>query len=1089
MDVSTAVERVRARLAKQLNLATTSSTSASSSADESPEPPLDAGGGGFELVTLQEWIRKEGGGAGGGDVVKCGGCEAPFLRGDEASICIACGSQRLTKLNNSYNNNASTKLDYKLSIAFSRFLETIHRSIEVGGSMNHQISMDSSSADQASATTTSKPPLQVASSIPSNPVPELSRKSLSALGRNTMVSPRSRQNSSGQNSSLDERMKFSSSSTMDVMANDFDDSLGTQEEDKATDTIFQKTEMLALSQGGGDQGTHQDVRFLENLEGSNQASGSTADFSFKAGAEAADDWGFVMSSEVQPAGLVEDDYSRPNNLQKGVETEDLSATTHNPEYDLSFFDTLGVGSLKKEVSAREIEAGRNFWDDHTEVQNLKTEESRRAMDRFASDASAFTTLSDSGSDSGYNSSEIPGKRHMEPLVEVGGNDMVAIDTLPIDTFNKILISPESQLGNLQTGPMPWASDPFSIAGDIVDLFPLPLESSNPTTNAPNTVAVNEASQPQLAVLAMDDSEEWGDDDDFIWSQAEPAQQAIPRPNDEVSLHELSGAPTSVTKIQSSANESWQGEDFLFDESQIGILISSTTRGSTSPNDTATKSFPIIGEQLLLEDDNVFKNHLESVSVTKSETDSSLVDQNGELLNEFPSVTYQGEQQASHEESRLPEVFLVSPAQPEEGHRKPPGSLSQSLSISNEVGLGSLPFSTGDALFEDDDIFKSLHVRSASYGKAETKASPVDQNADSFKRSVSFGNLQLPTTQGDAVEDLLSSLKLNSAPSNRFAIKSITADQGDGTDASKRSLPRSISFGEINLEPDHQGEDMYDFFPIQSHAAKRNPMPENSSGMTDHSPSFTEQVPSQLGTSMQVSIGSSPSKDPFSFIQASTVQSATTQPIVSSVQDVINSNDDDDDDFEWKSADIPYVNASLVETQVAASPQTSRANGNLFQWAHLSPLSFSDPITSTSNPSTNGSRSHVFPLQGGALVESPALSQIQTISSSRDAVPLSSKVILNGGWSVTAESSVSVDSFPLPQSMGLPSEHVYDSDDEFSDFVSPPPPPPPPSWRSLHPTTKAPLDMSWFEEQSQPSSKEGRDSGLFGDLMGIGFANT
>ncbi|KAH8937710.1 hypothetical protein BDL97_16G041900 [Sphagnum fallax] len=1013
MDIPTAVERVRARLAKQLNLATTSSTSAPSSADESLEPPPDAGGGGFELVTLQEWIRKEGAGAGGGDAVKCGRCEAPFLRGDEASICIACGSRRLTKLDNSYNNNATTKLDYKLSIAFSRFLETIHRSIEVGGSMNHQISVDSSSADQASATTTSNPPLQVASLIPSNPVPELSRKSLSALGRNAMVSPRSRQNSSGQNSSVDERMKFSTSSTMDVTANDFDDFLGTPEEDKATDTIFQKTELLALSQGGGDQGTDQDVRFLENLEGSNQASGSTADLSFKAEAEADDEWGFVMSSEVQPAGLVEDDYSRPNNLQKGVETEDLSATTHSPEYDLSFFDTLGVGSSKKEASAREIEAGRNFWDDHTEVQNLKMQESGTAMDRFASDASAFTTLSDSGSDSGYNSSEtVPGKRHMEPLVEVGGDDMVAIDTLPIDTFDKILISPESQLGNLQTGPMPWASDPFSGAGDIVDLFPLPLESSNPTTNAPNTVAVNEASQPQLTDLAMDDSEEWGDDDDFIWSQAEPAQQASPRPNDEDPLHELSGAPTSVTKIQSSANESWQGEDFLFDESQIGILISSTTRGSTSPNDTATKSFPFIGERLLLEDDNVFKNHLESVSVIKSETDSSLVDPNGELLNGFPSVTYQGEQQARHEESRLPEVFLVSPAQPEEGHRKPPGSLSQSLSFSNEVGLGSLPFSTGDALFEDDDIFKSLHVRSASYGKAETKASPVDQNADSFKRSVSFGNLQLPTTtQGDAVEDLLCSLKLNSAPSNRFAIKSITADQGDGSDASKCSLPRSISFGEINLEPDHQ------------------------------------------------------------------------------VQDVIHSNDDDnDDDFEWKSADIPYVNASLVETQVAASPQTSRANGNLIQWACLSPLSFSDPITSTSNPSSNGSQLHVFPLQGRALVESPALSQIQTISSSRDAGSSSSKIILNGGWSVTAESSVSVDSFPLPQSMGLPTEHVYDSDDEFSDFVSPPPPPPP-SWRSLHPTTKAPLDMSWFEEQSQPSSKEGRDSGLFGDLMGIGFANT
>jgi hypothetical protein len=34
---------------------------------------------------------------------------------------------------------------------------------------------------------------------------------------------------------------------------------------------------------------------------------------------------------------------------------------------------------------------------------------------------------------------------MEPLVEVGGDEMVAIDTLPIDTFDKILISPESQL--------------------------------------------------------------------------------------------------------------------------------------------------------------------------------------------------------------------------------------------------------------------------------------------------------------------------------------------------------------------------------------------------------------------------------------------------------------------------------------------------------------------------------------------------------------------------------------------------------------------------------------------------------------------
>jgi hypothetical protein len=59
--------------------------------------------------------------------------------------------------------------------------------------------------------------------------------------------------------------------------------------------------------------------------------------------------------------------------------------------------------------------------------------------------------------------------------------------------------------------------------------------------------------------------------------------------------------------------------------------------------------------------------------------------------------------------------------------------------------------------------------------------------------------------------------------------------------------------------------------------------------------------------------------------------------------------------------------------------------------------------------------------------------------------------------VIIEACVNVDSFPLPWSMGLLSEHVYDNDDEFSDFVFPPPPPPP-SWRSLHPATKAPLDM-------------------------------
>lgn len=73
-----------------------------------------------QLITLEEWIRQRG----GENDVKCGRCGAPFLRGEEASICVACGNEPPPKPN-------PTKFNYKLSIAFLRFLETIHRPIEV----------------------------------------------------------------------------------------------------------------------------------------------------------------------------------------------------------------------------------------------------------------------------------------------------------------------------------------------------------------------------------------------------------------------------------------------------------------------------------------------------------------------------------------------------------------------------------------------------------------------------------------------------------------------------------------------------------------------------------------------------------------------------------------------------------------------------------------------------------------------------------------------------------------------------------------------------------------------------------------------
>jgi hypothetical protein len=65
--------------------------------------------------------------------------------------------------------------------------------------------------------------------------------------------------------------------------------------------------------------------------------------------------------------------------------------------------------------------------------------------------------------------------------------------------------------------------------------------------------------------------------------------------------------------------------------------------------------------------------------------------------------------------------------------------------------------------------------------------------------------------GDTVDDMLSSLKLHSASSNRSALKSSIADQAFTSDASKQNCPRSMSLSELNLEPDDQGDYICEFF--------------------------------------------------------------------------------------------------------------------------------------------------------------------------------------------------------------------------------------------------------------------------------------
>jgi hypothetical protein len=101
------MEEMRERLAK--------ATKAAAALAESLEPFEGA-----PLHKLQDWIAKQ-----EGDV-KCGQCGAPLPRGNDATICIACGTERVP------SSPHAVEFNFKLSFAFLQFLESIHPPSKVG---------------------------------------------------------------------------------------------------------------------------------------------------------------------------------------------------------------------------------------------------------------------------------------------------------------------------------------------------------------------------------------------------------------------------------------------------------------------------------------------------------------------------------------------------------------------------------------------------------------------------------------------------------------------------------------------------------------------------------------------------------------------------------------------------------------------------------------------------------------------------------------------------------------------------------------------------------------------------------------------
>lgn len=350
------------------------------------------------------------------------------------------------------------------------------------------------------------------------------------------------------------------------------------------------------------------------------------------------------------------------------------------------------------------------------------------------------------------------------------------------------------------------------------------------------------------------------------------------------------------------------------------------------------------------------------------------------------------------------------------------------------GLESLVTAEGEKVVAEEDLLKSTHVKSFSFGDFDKKASGLDNIDDFFKRSVSFGNLQAKDmAEGDELlkalqtpsipqpappsEDILNFLNLKPASSSQ-----VNGPHGNGS-FSKPSHVRSVSFDTVELVPDEQSDEMFQFFHTRSHSAGSSSATKSSlveDGGT--SKDIFDKIPLTPKTPNPVV-----DDDPFSFFH--TAISPSAQPETVEVKAATNDDDDDDDFFEWKSAEMPATTPSseaVFQPSVPTTPASSQPD--LFQWG--SPRA---SAASPSKPSGTGSLSGLLSLAGGLPP-----SQTRTTSSKEDDLfaALSRNSSNTGGVSLqTRQATVQVDSRLQPATEVPSSKPGDDSEDEFSDFVS------------------------------------------------------
>lgn len=1026
------MEQIRTRLAA----ATSAATALAKSLEALDENTLQ---------TLEKWLAKQEGGS------RCGHCRAQMPRGKEASMCISCGSKRPPPPNN-------LEYDFKVSFAFLQFLETIHPPLKSGNrrSWNPTVSIASKSPEPSASIEVLPVEREVASIEESIP-------HLKDLTKDEIPSSNSQKSLSDANNGM--------LAAEDHVENDDYGDFQESPEEKSVDPYLGKTDDVAkindlshLDENPADLGSAEDTKKSEEA------------CVIPANSEAVNDWDTEWDfspSYLTSATTPQENSTLPNNDVEDLKEVIPAASPQVPEYDLSFFESFGDNESKEQSSIPNNDIDSSFWDFQAPSLANPRLASLKAMERFASDISAFTTITDSDSDSGDTTVEAlpPPKPPVDILMETGfgsgGDDLLgSLNSHEQDGFHKVGGSSHP------LAPSPATQDPF----------PWPLVTLDTLSSHMNG---DDTPNAEKSSAGMMEAEGQVGRDPFPWSLEEfdtgtsntvhgiKQQESLDlmdpvRPQlEESNVDPFSQTLDSFNLTVPGVNEG--------NENGLETALEAQVYGTTEeePEDWGDEEFvwsqaePASQAQLPSNDDfpahpsgsSPFETSFSSETTTKDvflDKDTFLLDQS----------------------SPKPSVTDLSA-----------GSAENFADLSN--GLGSLVYSEAQKKVVGEDLSKSTHARSLSFGDSDQRPSGLDHIEDYFRRTVSFGNLQAKDeADGD---ELLRALQTSSisqpvSPSPepgqdilkflnlKPASFQINAPLRSGS-STKPSHVRSVSFGTVELVPDEQDDEMFQFFHTRSHSvgssAAKGPAVELSDtsssdkGVLGGFPSVPNTCEAENPTV---------SDDPFSFINSAIAPSIQAE----TVEVKAATNDDDDDFFEWKSAETPSttpfeINVQAVSQSAVSTPAS--IHQDIFQWP--------SPMPTSPSPSKLGgssSMSGLLSLAGGLPP-----SQNRTSVKKDDLFAALSRSSSTAGAIQARTSTMLADATPASKLHNPTSGD--DSEDEFSDFVStealPSTPPTSTQQNSAH-ASQPPFDVSFFEAPPNPNDK--RNSDFFGDLMGLNFTN-